>query len=201
MVSLVYDITYGVVKAGENLVVLDDSIVRGTTLKKSILKILSRTRPGKIVICSTAPQIRYPDCYGIDMSELGRFIAFQAAVDLLKRSGRSSVLESVYQECRAELRKPAAERVNRVKGIYAPFTDEDISAEISRMVYPENTEWKGEVEVLFQTIANLQRAIDGEAGDWYFTGDYPTLGGIGMVNMAYIRWYDGLNGRAYDLPL
>ncbi len=201
MVSLVYDITYGVVKAGENLVVLDDSIVRGTTLKKSILKILSRTRPGKIVICSTAPQIRYPDCYGIDMSELGRFIAFQAAVDLLKRTGRAGVLETVYQECLAELRKPSGERINRVKGIYAPFTDDDISAEISRMVYPENTEWKGEVEVMFQTIENLHRSIDGEAGDWYFTGDYPTLGGIGMVNMAYVRWYEGVDGRAYDLPL
>ncbi|MCF7733242.1 MAG: amidophosphoribosyltransferase [Akkermansiaceae bacterium] len=201
MVSLVYDITYGVVEVGGNLVVLDDSIVRGTTLKKSILKILTRTRPGKIVICSTAPQIRYPDCYGIDMSELGRFIAFQAAVGLLKCSGRASLLERVYQDCQAELCKPAAERVNRVKDLYAPFTDEDISVEISRMVYPEDTEWKGEVEVLFQTIANLHRSIDGEAGDWYFTGDYPTLGGVGMVNTAYVRWYEGLDGRAYDLPL
>lgn len=201
MVSLVYDITYGVVKAGENLVVLDDSIVRGTTLKKSILKILSRTRPGKIVICSTAPQIRYPDCYGIDMSEMGRFIAFQAAVGLLKRGGRSSLLEKTYQDCLAELRKPGGERVNQVKQIYAPFTDDDISAEISRMVYPENTEWRGGVEVIFQTIGNLHRSIEGEAGDWYFTGDYPTLGGIGMVNMAYVRWYEGVDGRAYDLPL
>jgi amidophosphoribosyltransferase len=201
MVSLVYDITYGVVREGDNLVVLDDSIVRGTTLKKSILKILARTRPGKILICSTAPQIRYPDCYGIDMSELGRFIAFQAAVGLLKRSGRASLLERVYQECLAELRKPAAARTNRVREIYAPFTDEDISAEISRMVYPENTEWKGQVEVVFQTIENLHHSIEGEAGDWYFTGDYPTLGGIGMVNMAYVRWYEGVDGRAYDLPL
>jgi amidophosphoribosyltransferase len=201
MVSLVYDITYGVVKPGDNLVVLDDSIVRGTTLKKSILKILSRTHPAKIVICSTAPQIRYPDCYGIDMSELGRFIAFQAAVDLLKRSGRASLLERVYQKCLAEMKKPAAERGNCVQEIYASFTDEDISAEISRMVYPDNTDWKGRVEVIFQTIANLQESIEGETGDWYFTGNYPTVGGYGMVNMAYIRWYEGVAGRSYDLPL
>jgi amidophosphoribosyltransferase len=201
MVSLVYDITYGVVTEGDNLVVLDDSIVRGTTLKKSILKILSRTNPGKIVICSTAPQIRYPDCYGIDMSELGRFIAFQAAVDLLKRSHRTNLLEKVYQDCLREMKVPAAERVNCVKAIYAPFTDEDISAEISRMVYPEGTDWKGEVEVIFQTIDNLRDSIDGATGDWYFTGDYPTPGGFGIVNMAYICWYEGIAGRSYDLPL
>jgi amidophosphoribosyltransferase len=201
MVSLVYDITYGVVKPGDNLVVLDDSIVRGTTLKKSILKILARTHPAKIVICSTAPQIRYPDCYGIDMSELGRFIAFQAAVDLLKRTNRASLLERVYQNCRAEMNKPAADRVNCVKEIYAPFTDEDISAEISRMVYPDDTDWKGQVEVIFQTIDNLRQSIQGETGDWYFTGDYPTVGGFGLVNMAYLRWYEGVDGRGYDLPL
>ncbi len=201
LVSLVYDITYGVVKPGDNLVVLDDSIVRGTTLKTSILKILARTHPEKIVICSTAPQIRYPDCYGIDMSELGRFIAFQAAVDLLKRSGRASLLERTYQACLAEMKKPAAERTNQVKAIYISFTDEDIAAEISRMVYPDDTDWKGTVEVIFQTIENLHQSIDGPAGDWYFTGDYPTVGGYGMVNMAFIRWYEGIGGRSYDLPL
>ncbi len=201
MVSLVYDITYGVVQPGDKLVVLDDSIVRGTTLKKSILKILSRTHPSKIVICSTAPQIRYPDCYGIDMSELGRFIAFQAAVDLHKRAGRAALLEKIYQNCLAEIEKPPAQRVNCVKEVYACFSDEDISAEISRMVYPEKTDWKGQVEVIFQTIANLHAAIEGKCGDWYFTGNYPTVGGFTMVNMAYIRWYEGISGRSYDLPL
>lgn len=201
LVSLVYDITYGVVAPGDNLVVLDDSIVRGTTLKTSILKILARTKPGKIVICSTAPQIRYPDCYGIDMSELGRFIAFQAAVKLLSRSNRVGLLEQTYRACLAEMKKPPAERVNRVKEIYAPFSDEEISAEISRMVYPEDTSWKGEVEVLFQTIDNLRLSIKGDVGDWYFTGNYPTLGGLGMVNLAYIRWFEGVDGRPYDLLL
>ncbi|MEI6676515.1 MAG: amidophosphoribosyltransferase [Verrucomicrobiota bacterium] len=201
MVSLVYDITYGVVQPGDKLVVLDDSIVRGTTLKKSILKILSRTHPAKIVICSTAPQIRYPDCYGIDMSELGRFIAFQAAVDLHKRAGRAALLEKIYQNCLAELGKPPELRGNCVKEVYAAFSDEDVSAEISRLVYPEETDWKGQVEVIFQTIDNLHTAIQGDCGDWYFTGDYPTLGGFTMVNMAYIRWYEGISGRSYDLPL
>jgi len=201
MVSLVYDITYGVVNPGDNLVVLDDSIVRGTTLKKSILNILSRTHPAKIVICSTAPQIRYPDCYGIDMADLGRFIAFQAAVDLHKRAGRGALLDRIYQKCLAEMDKPPAARGNCVKEVYAAFSDEDISAEISRMVYPEKTDWKGQVEVIFQTIENLRKSIDGPTGDWYFTGDYPTVGGFAMVNMAYIRWHEGISGRSYDLPL
>jgi len=201
MVSLVYDITYGLVNPGDNLVVLDDSIVRGTTLKKSILNILARTHPGKIIICSTAPQIRYPDCYGIDMAELGRFIAFQAAVGLHKRAGRATLLDRVYQKCLTEMDKPPAERANCVKEIYAAFSDEDISAEISRMIYPEKTDWKGQVEVIFQTIDNLRASIEGPTGDWYFTGDYPTLGGFAMVNMAYIRWHEGISGRSYDLPL
>ena len=201
LVSHVYDVTYGVVREGDHLVVLDDSIVRGTTLKQSILKILARTRPGKIVICSTAPQIRYPDCYGIDMSELGKFIAFQAAVALHRRAGRQSLLDRVYEDCRAELRKPAAERRNRVSGIYEAFTDEEISEEISRMVYPEDIDFRGELVVLFQTIENLRASIKGGCGDWYFTGNYPTPGGYAMVNSAYIRWYEGVGGRSYDLPL
>lgn len=201
LVSHVYDITYGVVKPGDYLVALDDSIVRGTTLKKSILKILARTQPAKIVICSTAPQIRYPDCYGIDMSELGKFIAFQAAVALHRRAGRQSLLDRVYDDCREELRKPADDRRNCVQRIYDAFTDEEISAEISRMVYPERTDWPGEVEVIFQSIENLRASIKGACGDWYFTGDYPTPGGYSMVNAAYIRWYDGVGGRSYDLAL
>lgn len=201
LVSHVYDITYDLVKDGDALVVLDDSIVRGTTLKESILKILARTRPRKIVICSTAPQIRYPDCYGIDMSELGKFIAFQAAVNLIKRANNASLLENVYQACKAELKKPAEERVNQVMRIYENFTDEEISAEISRMVYPEETGWHGEVEVIYQTIENLRACVKGPCGDWYFTGDFPTPGGYTTVNLAYVRWFDGAAGRSYDLPL
>jgi len=201
LVSHVYDVTYDLVKEGDALVALDDSIVRGTTLKESILKILARTNPRKIVVCSTAPQIRYPDCYGIDMSELGKFIAFQAAVNLLKKLGRSSVLEKVYLACKAELEKPEGERVNMVKGIYEPFTDDEISAEVSRMVYPEELDWHGEVEVIFQTIDNLRACIKGPCGDWYFTGNYPTPGGFSTVNFAYIRWFEGASGRSYDLPL
>ena len=199
LVSHVYDITYGAVKPGDQLVVLDDSIVRGTTLKKSILKILARTKPSKIVICSTAPQIRYPDCYGIDMSELGKFIAFNAAVALHRRAGRQYLLDRIYDDCREELAKPSAERRNRVQGVYEAFTVEEISAEVSRMVYPEDTEWHGEVEVIYQTIENLRASIKGECGDWYFTGDYPTPGGYAMVNQAYLRWFEGIGGRSYDL--
>ena len=199
LVSHVYDITYGAVRPGDKLVVLDDSIVRGTTLKKSILKILARTKPSKIVICSTAPQIRYPDCYGIDMSELGKFIAFNAAVALHRRAGRQHLLDRIYDECREELAKPSKDRRNRVQGVYEAFSAEEISAEISRMVYPEDTEWHGEVEVIYQTIENLRASIKGECGDWYFTGDYPTPGGYAMVNQAYIRWFEGIGGRSYDL--
>ena len=199
LVSHVYDITYGAVKPGDQLVVLDDSIVRGTTLKKSILKILARTKPSKIVICSTAPQIRYPDCYGIDMSELGKFIAFNAAVALHRRAGRQYLLDRIYDDCREELTKPSKERRNRVQGVYEAFTVEEISAEVSRMVYPEDTEWHGEVEVIYQTIENQRASIKGESGDWYFTGDYPTPGGYAMVNQAYLRWFEGIGGRSYDL--
>jgi len=201
LVSHVYDITYGLVKDEDSLVVLDDSIVRGTTLKESILKILARTNPRKIVVCSTAPQIRYPDCYGIDMSELGKFIAFQAAINLLKRQGKQSLLEDVYQACKDELKKPANERVNQVKRIYDPFTPEEISKEISQMVHPEDIDWHGEVDVMFLSVENLRACIKGPCGDWYFTGDYPTPGGFAVVNLAYINWFDGSAGRSYDLPL
>lgn len=202
MVSHVYDITYGVVNPGDNLVALDDSIVRGTTLKQSILKILTRTNPGKIVICSTSPQIRYPDCYGIDMSELGKFIAFQAAIALHRRAGRQSLLDEVYEECRAELEKPAKQMRNCVQRIYSAFSDDEISAEISAMVAPEGIGWEGQVRVIFQTIENLHKSIAGDSGDWYFTGNYPTAGGYATVNLAYIRWFEGVSGRSYGrLPL
>lgn len=199
LVSHVYDITYGAVNPGDNLVVLDDSIVRGTTLKKSILKILARTKPSKIVICSTAPQIRYPDCYGIDMSEMGKFIAFNATVNLHRRAGRQHLLDEVHQLCKLELEKPAHQRLNCVQRIYEAFTPEEISAEISRMVYPEDIGWHGEVQVIYQTIENLHASIKGPCGDWYFTGNYPTPGGYAMVNKAYIRWHEGIGGRSYDL--
>jgi len=201
LVSHVYDISYGVVGPEDVLVVLDDSIVRGTTLRNSILKILARTRPRKIVICSTAPQIRYPDCYGIDMSELGKFIAFQGAVNLLRRSGRQGLLEEVYRECVAELGKPWEEMRNCVRRVYEPFEAFEISAEIARMVAPEDLDWHGEVQIIFQGIEALHGAIEGPCGDWYFTGNYPTPGGFATVNTAFVQWHEGLAGRSYDLPL
>lgn len=197
LVSHVYDIAYDVVQSDDVLVMLDDSIVRGTTLKESILKILSRTNPRKIVICSTAPQIRYPDCYGIDMSELGKFIAFNAAVSLHKKKGNEAILKEIHQACVAELKKPAVERINQVKRLYKDFTAEEISAEVSKLVYPEGVEWDGEVEIIFQTIENLHASIKGPCGDWYFTGDFPTPGGMATVNQAYINWFEGKTGRGY----
>jgi amidophosphoribosyltransferase len=199
MVSHVYDITYGLVTPRDNLVVLDDSIVRGTTLRKSILQILARTRPKRIIIVSTAPQIRYPDCYGIDMSELGKFIAFQAAVELLKKRGKLTLLESVYKDCKIELEKPIEEMRNCVKRIYEPFTAEEISAEIGAMVYPQGTSWHGEVVVVYQTVENLARALPEDCGMWYFTGDYPTPGGYEVVNRAFVNYHEQKTGRVYDL--
>ena len=201
LVSHVYDITYGLVGKDDALVVLDDSIVRGTTLKKSILKILARTRPKKIVICSTAPQIRYPDCYGIDMSEMGKFIAFRAAESLRKKRGQASILENVYQQCKVEMTKPAEERVNAVKGVYEGLSAEEISAEIALLVTPDEMTWRGEIEVIYQTIENLHASIDKRSGDWYFTGNYPTQGGVSVANTAYMHYYEGKDGRSYDLPL
>jgi len=199
LVSHVYDVSYGVVRETDNLVVLDDSIVRGTTLRQSILKILSRTRPKKIIIASTAPQIRYPDCYGIDMSELGKFIAFQAAVRLLEKTGRERVLHEVHRACLEELDKPVAEMRNCVRMIYEPFEVEEVSAEISRMVYPDVDWWSGELEIIFQGIGNLHRSIGGPCGDWYFTGNYPTPGGYATVNRAFVNYFEKISGRTYDL--
>lgn len=199
LVSHVYDLTYDAVKPNDTLVAIDDSIVRGTTLKKSILRILARTNPKKIIIISSAPQIRYPDCYGIDMSEMGKFIAFQAAVSLIKKRGMHKLLEDVYDACCAELEKPHGQRKNAVKAIYEPFSLDEISKEITDMVTPDDSPCP--VEVIFQTIEDLHAALKGAVGDWYFSGNYPTPGGYTTVNMAYIRWYKGLDGRAYDLPL
>ena len=198
LVSSVYDITYEIVKPTDNLVVIDDSIVRGTTLKQSILRILTRTNPKRIIVISTAPQIRYPDCYGIDMSELGKFIAFQGAIALLKERGQRDVIEQTYLNCLAELKKPLTEQRNVVKDIYAPFTDVEVSAKIAELVCPQGTPWKGSVQVIYQTIPNMHQAISDECGDWYFSGDYPTPGGYAVVNEAFIRYYEKRPGRAYD---
>lgn len=195
LASHVYDITYGSVKPTDNLVCVDDSIVRGTTLKRSILRILSRLNPKKIVIVSTAPQIRYPDCYGIDMSELGKFIAFEAAVSLIKERGKTSLLEEVYQLCRAEVASGGA--TNHVRKIYEPFTAEEISARITELVSPQNIPWKGKIEIIFQKVENLHAAVPNHRGDWYFTGKYPTPGGYRVVNQAYVNYFDKSEGRSY----
>jgi amidophosphoribosyltransferase len=196
LVSHVYDITYGSVRAGvDNLVCVDDSIVRGTTLRRSILRILARLNPRKIVIVSTAPQIRYPDCYGIDMSEIGKFVAFEAVVDLLKESGRTEILAEVYRSCVEEIGRKGS--VNHVRRLYEPFTAEEISARISKLVRPPNIDWNGEIEIIFQTIENLHAAVPGHTGDWYFSGLYPTEGGYRVVNQAYVNYYDKNEGRSY----
>jgi amidophosphoribosyltransferase len=197
MVSHIYDITYGVVTEKDSLVVLDDSIVRGTTLRDSIIKILARTKARRIVIASTAPQIRYPDCYGIDMSELGKFIAFQASVALLKKRNMAGVIEDTYKHCQEEVKKPSAEQVNCVKAIYAPFSATEISAQISDMLRPRDIDWNGEVKIVFQTIEALHRCLPKHGGDWYFTGNYPTPGGTAIANHAFIDYYEKRNGRSY----
>ena len=201
MVSHVYDVTYGQIAPDETLVVIDDSIVRGTTLKDSIIKILSRLNPKKIMVVSTAPQIRYPDCYGIDMSHLGKFIVFQAAVNLLERDGKHNLLTDIYYQCIEELKKPVEEMTNRVKAVYEGFTQEEISAEISRMVTPEDIPWKGEVEVIYQTVEDMHDAIPVHNGDWYFTGNYPTPGGYKVVNQAFVGYMDKSGERPYDILL
>jgi amidophosphoribosyltransferase len=195
LASHVYDVTYGAVKPGDNLVCVDDSIVRGTTLRKSILRMLARLNPRKIIIVSTAPQIRYPDCYGIDMSELGKFVAFEAAIELLKERGQSALLEEVYRLCHEEVAKGGT--TNHVRKLYETFTPEEISAKIVERVRPKNIEWQGEVEIIFQTIENLHAAVPQHTGDWYFTGKYPTPGGYRVVNQAYVNYYEKNAGRSY----
>lgn len=186
----VYDVTYGCVTNDvDTLVVIDDSIVRGTTLRQSIIGMLDRLHPRHIVIVSSSPQVRYPDCYGIDMSRMAEFIAFRAAVSLLERSGRGSLLREVYDRCVAEVLKPVADQVNCVKAIYEPFTDAEISAEIARLLTPDDTHAR--VSIVYQTLEGLHAAIPSCPGDWYFSGDYPTPGGTQLVNRAYINYYEG----------
>lgn len=196
MVAHVYDTTYGLIKKGtDNLVVLDDSIVRGTTLKQSILKILDRLGPKQIIVVSSAPQIRYPDCYGIDMSRMGEFVAFEAAISLLKESGKENVIEEVYQNC-IESEKLGNKQVsNFVQDIYKQFTDQEISDKIARIITPKEINTK--VKVIYQTLDNLHKAIPNHLGDWYFSGNYPTPGGNKVVNKAFMNWMEGKNQRAY----
>ncbi len=196
LVAHVYDITYGSVVSGkDNLVVIDDSIVRGTTLKQSILRILDRLEPVKIVVVSSAPQIRYPDCYGIDMAKMGDFIAFDAAIHLLKEQGKGHIIDDVYRKCLDQAKLPKEQIKNYVKEIYAPFKAEEISTKIAELLTPPNIQAK--VEIVYQTIENLHAAIPNHLGDWYFTGNYPTPGGNKVVNRAFINFVEGKNERAY----
>jgi amidophosphoribosyltransferase len=195
LVAHVYDVTYGTVKPTDNLVMIDDSIVRGTTLKQSILRILDRLNPKKIVIVSSAPQIRYPDCYGIDMAKLGDFIAFQAAIALLKDSGQTHIIDEVYQKCLADIEDINTPSVNHVQAIYKPFSANEISAKIAQLLRPK--EINAEVNIIYQTIEDLHDSCPNNKGDWYFTGDYPTAGGNRVVNKSFIYYVEGRNERAY----
>ena len=195
LVAHVYDVTYGSVKQTDNLVIIDDSIVRGTTLEKSILKILDRLGPKKIVVVSSAPQIRYPDCYGIDMAKLEDFIAFRAALALHKERNTMDVVENIYKKCVAQLASKDADVVNYVTEFYAPFTVNEISHKIGQLL--TGPEIKAEVEIVYQTIENLHLACPENLGDWYFTGDYPTPGGNRVVNRAFVNFFEGKNERAY----
>jgi len=193
LVAHVYDVTYGVVKPNDNLVIIDDSIVRGTTLKKSIIKILDRLNPKKIIVVSSAPQIRYPDCYGIDMARIDEFIAFKATLELLKETDQYHLVEEVYIKCKASQNE--ANPVNHVKEIYAPFTPEEISDKIADLLKTDQI--SSEVKIIFQSIENLHKACPNDTGDWYFTGDFPTPGGMKVVNKAFMNFYEGKKERAY----
>jgi amidophosphoribosyltransferase len=195
LVAHVYDITYGSVKTTDNLVIIDDSIVRGTTLKKSILRMLDRLHPKQIVVVSSAPQIRYPDCYGIDMARLEDFIAFRAAIELHKERGTEGVLKEIYTKCLDSLSKEAKQVPNYVKEVYAPFSNAELELKISDLLRPQDM--KAPVKILFQTIEDLHRACPDNKGDWYFTGDYPTPGGHKVVNRAFVNYFEGKRSRAY----
>lgn len=195
LVAHVYDVTYGIVKPNDNLVIIDDSIVRGTTLKKSIIKILDRLNPKKIIIVSSAPQIRYPDCYGIDMARMGDFIAFRAALELLKENKQYGIVKKVYNTCKELQKLEDINIYNAVKEIYAPFTDEQISDKIAQMLKTDDI--NSDVHIVYQSVENLHKACPNHLGDWYFTGDYPTPGGNRVVNNAFINFYEGINKRAY----
>src|SRR5213075_2754225 len=196
MVQHVYDITYGTVQSGQDtLVVIDDSIVRGTTLKESIIRMLSRLNPKRIIIVSSAPQIRYPDCYGIDMSKMGDFIAFNAAVALMKEKGKEDCLKEIFEQCKELQRHNQLQTENLAKKVYKPFTTEEISRKIAELITPKNV--KIPVDVIFQSIEDLHRSCPNNLGDWYFTGNYPTPGGNRVVNKAFMNYMEGKNVRGY----
>ncbi|MDP2160051.1 MAG: amidophosphoribosyltransferase, partial [Flavobacterium sp.] len=195
LVAHVYDVTYGVIKPTDNLVIIDDSIVRGTTLKKSIIRMMDRLNPKKIVIVSSAPQIRYPDCYGIDMAKLEGLVAFRAALALLKETNQYHIVDEVYKKCKQQEKLKDAEIVNYVNEIYAPFSPQQVSDKIATML--SSSEIKAEVKIIFQTVENLHAACPNHLGDWYFTGDYPTPGGNRVVNRAFMNFYEGKDARAY----
>ena len=195
LVAHVYDVTYGVVKPDDNLVIIDDSIVRGTTLKMSILKMLDRLNPKQIVVVSSAPQIRYPDCYGIDMARLEQLVAFNAALELHKDRGTYAIVDDIYKKCKKQLKLQDAKVINHVKELYAPFSDEQISDKIAEIISDDSI--KAKVKLIFQSVDDLHKACPKNLGDWYFTGDYPTLGGNRVVNRAYINFYEGNAERAY----
>lgn len=195
LVAHVYDVTYGIIKPEDNLVIIDDSIVRGTTLKKSIIRMMDRLNPKQIVIVSSAPQIRYPDCYGIDMAKLEGLVAFRAVLELLKENNRYNLVEEVYKKCKAQEKVKDTDMQNHVKEIYAPFTDQQISDKIATML--SSSDIKAHVKIIFQTVENLHTACPKNKGDWYFTGDYPTPGGNRVVNQAFINFYEGKDARAY----
>ena len=196
MVSHVYDVTYGIVRnEKDSLVLLDDSIVRGTTLKDSIIKIVSRLRPKKIVIVSSAPQIRYPDCYGIDMSKMKEFVAFRALVELLKDNNKEHLLEETYKRCKAQEHLPKEEIKNELIELYDTFAYEQVSKKIAEIVTPPGI--KPKVEVIYQTINGLHESCPNHKGDWYFSGKYPTPGGNRVVNRAFINYMENNDKRAY----
>ncbi|MFO7720790.1 MAG: amidophosphoribosyltransferase [Gillisia sp.] len=195
LVAHVYDVTYGVVKPTDNLVIIDDSIVRGTTLKKSIIKMMDRLNPKKLIVVSSAPQIRYPDCYGIDMARLEDFVAFKAALALLEDTNQYHIVDSVYEKCKKQVELEDEEVQNFVTEIYAPFKDQEISDKIAELL--SEPEVQTEVHVIYQTVDNLHKACPKNLGDWYFTGDYPTFGGNRVVNRAFINFYEGNKDRAY----
>jgi amidophosphoribosyltransferase len=188
------------VKPDDTLVVLDDSIVRGTTLRESIITILSRLNPRRIVIVSSAPPIMYPDCYGIDMSQLGRFIAFEAAITLLRERGLERVLDDVERLCIEQADWPAERMTNHVARIYDQFTLEELSQTVARLVCPQNIPWKGRIDVIYQSVDDLLTAMPQYTGDWYFTGRYPTPGGYRVLNTAYLKWRRNDEGRSYEVP-
>jgi len=196
MVQHVYDITYGTLRPNlDTLVVIDDSIVRGTTLRESIIRMLGRLKPKKIIVVSSAPQIRYPDCYGIDMSKMGDFIAFQAAIELLKERDQRAMLTELYKECKELQRTNQLHTKNVVRGVYAPFTPQEISDKIAQMITPQGLNIP--VQVIYQTIEDLHESCPTNTGDWYFTGNYPTPGGNKVCNKAFMNYMEGKNVRGY----